>query len=347
MRREPTPQSLEFWGEFLHRLNRSAAAIAAWRQLADAGTASTAREAAHVMQRYGYLPAALQVAQTAVDRDPNDAASWQTLLDVQLARQDYDAALGTIQQMQTLRPHDAAWQRDVAQARATTIIAAGRIEPTIVELRRQLAQQPDDLATTWALAQLLEAAGEREEALGLFERLARPTDADPNLIRRYAAALVAAAQPAAAIEQFLRLIDKPTVAQRDDYQRLIELQLRQDQHAAAATAAQFVRNSPRDAEAYLLQAQVAATGAHPAEQLAALQRAVQVAPEDVAALRQYAQALVDAGQPLRCLGCRYATIGRVHDAVRADCRVGLDVNVGHRTAAARATASNAVRTAIV
>ena len=128
MRREPSVEHLRLLGEFLHRLSRPDDAVAMWRQMASDGSATAYRETSHILQRYGYLPPARQMAQAAIDVDPNQTASWQSLLDVQLARQDYDAALATIQQMQPLRPDDAEWQRDVAQAQATTVIAAGRID---------------------------------------------------------------------------------------------------------------------------------------------------------------------------------------------------------------------------
>ncbi len=193
------------------------------------------------------------------------------------------------------------------QVFVNAVIAAGQLEE---ELKRMDASPAvADYRADWMRGLLLAAQGEKPAAAEALRNALEKRPNDPHLIRSYARQLEEAGQEALAVEQYRRLLALEPQRRREDYPRIVELELRQ-QHLDAAQQAveQLARLAQDDPAVLQLQAAIAQRSGTPAQHLATLQQAVQNAPRDLPLRRQLVDAYREAGQvepaleeALRCL----------------------------------------------
>ena len=279
IRRDPTAREpREALGELLHWLDRPAEAVAAWSELAAAGTASAWHDTSQILARHGYLDQAIAAAQRAAQAEPAELEYTRywigLLLQAGLGPQALAAATPLIRQ-----PSQGYAEETVVRLYVDAVVAADQVDAQIA-LLAQPVQDVGAARAAWIRGLLLAARGEKPSAAQSLQQALQQRPDDPQLIRCYAMLLEQAGADAESVSQYRRLLLLEPPRRRDDYRRIVELELRQQNLAAAQRAAeQLVRLFPNDPLALQLQATVALQAGTPAQHLAALQQAVQAAPE--------------------------------------------------------------------
>jgi WD40 repeat protein/tetratricopeptide (TPR) repeat protein len=295
IRREPSASSWQAMGELLHRLGRSEEAIEAWKQMAGSDAPQDWLSVAKTLDQYGYTRQALEAAARATEVPDATLAAWQQRVELLLDERRHDDALASLDSMLAQRPADEAWRTEALLLRSLVQQSGQRVAEELAALTALWQQSPPDVAAGKALATLLEKQNDHAQASAIYDTLLSLRPNDHTARRNYAKFLRRSNRTADAIEQYQRLVTSDRQAPRDDYRRLIELQLEAKQREAAdQTAQQLIRRMPSDPESHLMQAEVARARENSSGYLAALQRAVRVAPKDVQVRRRYALALLDA-----------------------------------------------------
>lgn len=183
-----------------------AVAFDAWQRayLVDPGSPSIARRLAGSLLQAGELPRALEVTQSALQRNPDDAPLHYLRGSLLQARQDYDGARASFERAVALDSLEA----DYALALARQYERDGRLEEAAGLYRRGLELHGgDDPENEQRLGIVLARLGRFDEALGPLDRAFALEPALPGLIVTRAWVLDElgrGAEAAAGYEQHLR-----------------------------------------------------------------------------------------------------------------------------------------------
>ena len=307
IQRDPeSPQYREYLAELLQRLERRDEAIETCRQLARNDSPATWHEVARLLERFGYLEEAVDAAARAAEGNDRDLGWRQHYIKLLSKSGQHEQA---INQLDRWAKNDtrADWLESAIQLRVDVATAAGSIDQEIERLRRYASSHPDDSCALWTSALMLSAAGQPIEAAEAMGRAVKRNTDNSSMIRQYASLLEIANRPNLAVEQYRRLLNLDPSRQRDDYQRIVDLELRLNHLQAAQEAAlQLVQAAPTDPESHLLKATVAMRRGDLETRLAALSCAVKVAPRDLQMRRQYATALRESRQTQAALDEAFA-----------------------------------------
>lgn len=255
----------------------------------------------------GDLPAARESLARALELQPKAPASLRLLAEVELAQGRPDAALARAAELVEVSEADPAECAEALVFRASIQRARGDSEGARASLELALEQKPDHSAALQDLAAVQLAQERPAEAIATFGRLAESNrKLQPSLgarvylyramLQRQLADLPGARE---SLERALELQPRETGSLRV----LAELELAQSRpDAALALARRLVEASPAAepaarAEALRFQASVQRAQGDAAGARATLERAIKLAPRDVAIRRQQAEAQLALARP--------------------------------------------------
>ena len=300
MQRDPkSPQYREYLAQLLHQLNRREEAIETCLAIAADESPTAWDEVSRTLERLGYLDEAVSAAAKAAKQTTTDLAYQERWVNLLVMDGRYEEAL---KQLRSWPTASIAWTEAAVRFRVMIATRSGTIRETTAELDQAAKANPTDVAAVWTQASLLAASGQPVEAARKMSLAVERAPDSPVLVRQLAKMLESANQPALAVEQYQRLIQLDRARHQDDYQRIIDLELRQNNLQAAMKAANaLIRAAPNNPESHLLRATVSMRGGDFDRRLESIERAVQVAPNDLQMRRQYATALRDSRQNQRAL----------------------------------------------
>ncbi|MDG2380642.1 MAG: tetratricopeptide repeat protein [Pirellulaceae bacterium] len=292
IRRDPkSARYLEYLSELLYRLERREEAIETCLQMAAGDAPASWHEVARLMERFGYLDEAVKASQQAVQADDQNLALRQHAIKLLSQTGAHQQAIDQLDRW-TQNDLRSNWLETAIQLRVEVVTAAEIIEQELERLSQHVKTHPQDSYALWTHALLLSATGQPTEASQSMSRAVEHNPDNAHLIRQYASLLEIANDPELAVRQYHHLLKLDPSRKRDDYQRIVDLELRQNHlPAAQEAAAMLVRAAPNDPESHLLKAAVAMRQGDLKTRLSALNRAVEVAPRDLQMRRQYATAL--------------------------------------------------------
>ncbi len=295
-RREPNAaRPHQVLGELLHWQDRAGEAIDSWQRGVRSETAAEWHELARILVRHGYMKEAIEAAERAVQAEPNQwnyARLWiDLLIQDKQGSQALAAARPLIRQQLTGREEELALQSYVNAASA-----AGQLSAE-AERWQQPTEGVPAYRCAWLRGLLLAAEGEMISALPNLRQAAQLRPEDPRLIRALAEHSDRSGKQDTAVEQYRRLLVLEPQRRREDYAKIIDLELRQGHLAAAQDAAdQLVRLAPNDPTALQLRAAVAQRSGTPEQHRDALLQAVRAAPRDLPLRRRLVDALRETQQ---------------------------------------------------
>lgn len=300
IQRDPTsPQYQEYLAQLLHQLNRRDEAIQTCLAMAADKSAAAWDEVSRTLERLGYLDEAVSAAASAAKQTTSDLAYQERWVNLLVTVGRYEEAL---EQLKIWPTSSIAWMEAAVRFRVMIATRSDTIRETTAELDETAQDNPNDVAAVWTQASLLAASGQPVEAARKMSLAVERSPESPVLVRQLAKMLESANQPSLAVEQYQRLIQLDRARHQDDYQRIIDLELRQNNLQAAMQAANaLIRAAPNNPESHLLRATVSMRGGDFDQRLESIERAVQVAPNDLQMRRQYATALRDSRQNQRAL----------------------------------------------
>lgn len=161
-----SPQYREYLGEYLHTLKRSAEALATWRDIAEGKNrnAKNLARLAEVLAGFGYLKDAVKTMGEACALENDDFARQLQYADLLTQNQQYDAALGELDQAAKLAENGEE-REEVLRGQIKTFETAERLSAEIDALAKQLEEPAKANAAGWyRLARLLEAARQHSQA---------------------------------------------------------------------------------------------------------------------------------------------------------------------------------------
>ena len=300
--REVNPVTCQALGDFLNQQGRVDEAIAIWRKIADSGSPADWRRVANILAATDQFAAAQSALQQALEINSGELLTWQAWIALLQQQKKHAASVAVAEQMSQQSPRDSRWQRTAAQLAVPGILAQGQADARIQTGQKIISAPDANRYDRWVLALLLDSVGETDLALAQYAELSRADPSDEGTTRYYANRLQAADRYLDAIEQYQRLVDGSTHVNAMDYKRLAELQVAVEQRLAAKESlAKWIVAFPNDPEPHLLAAELATRARDSRQRIAALQKAVDAAPNDLTSRRRYAEALHEAGQAKEAL----------------------------------------------
>jgi len=270
------------------------------------GAGELARRAAGVLVERGHLDDAERPLRRTLSRDPNDAAAWEALESLALARGDAGAPL-------LAEVLGARAERSAGSDRAEALVDLARLfagplgdpDRAATALQAALAVNPGDAAAEAELERLLSSPERKGDlARTLLDRANRADGAGAAALRLRAAGLLAESpqEPdrALAVVALRAVLAEPGAGRDAALQAAAALAGQGRAEEAAPRLAELCRADPLDGEA--ARALAAALAGHPRERAEAF-LALSAAPSDppvrAAHMAEAARALAEAGDPGR------------------------------------------------
>jgi tetratricopeptide (TPR) repeat protein len=220
---------------------------------------------------HGAIHEQLQALAVALENSPDDPALLFRQAELLVAHDDRDAALGSLDRVETLAPG----HYPTALPRARLVLAAGQPEQAVALLAAHLAAHPDDLTALLLRARAHSALGWRNEACADYREVWHRSGAaaDCDLVQEIADALAADAPPEALTVLDAGLQHHGPVPSL--LLRALELDLALHRHDSALQRVQFLRGlSPRPEPWMARRAEILAQAGRAAESRAAWQALV-------------------------------------------------------------------------
>jgi tetratricopeptide (TPR) repeat protein len=266
-----------------------------------------------------------QAFRQAIEADPQDDRGYWALANFYGQRQQWDEAIEQVRKCLELKPDSVRYRK----ALMGYLVNAGEHDEAATRLREYLAENPDDAEAMTYEGVLALRRGEVEQARNLLDRAVESSPENALPLRYRAQLKIAEGRLNAAaedLENALELSDNPELSVQ-----LADVQLRMREHALAegtlrqvletysgyAPAIQKLiavyqqakrwsllesfledvrRQFPNDPRYSLLEADMWAARGAPLQEVAALERAFELAPYSTQAAGRYLQALLDTKQ---------------------------------------------------
>ena len=248
IRRSPeTPDYHEFLGEFLHAVGRPDEAIETWSRIAsdENAAAQSLIRLAGLLRDYGHIEPALDAAQRAAERDADRFEFREVYARLLTESANYDAAMEQLDQLDRLAANTN--QHETAmRMRIDTYVRADAIDSAIRDLRVRISgKQPADvdkpaddsvIRDLRLLARLYSVNNEPSSAADALRRCVELSPDDNRLIREYAELLIRNRNPAAAIKQYERLLERDSAGRDGLLEKIVQLELDRNNRRGAVDA---------------------------------------------------------------------------------------------------------------